>query len=594
MSASIDTRANPIQVQVRADVHKPMDFSPSPSARVSIHSIGDITNSPIDAFRINPNQTDNKQKTSVLPITVDDIYKEKNTDNFIKMLDSIESINSPAAEAFKANPDKLNEAFNAFDDIAFSTLPSDILDRELNEEGEAIKNLLAFLKPRITSEDDKKIFDKIVNSLKENKGKKGYNADSKLSQLVSCYGGDACNDISTKYYKLCTDAHARHHPDAERSHDVIFTEQAERFYGASRDCVGTLTSCKGDDWRAMGEAFTRFRDCTVSLSKALRHCEQKKERVPDPGYPAVKPPDAEQRTRMQGDGVSGIMFSPVINNNGGNSSISGNNSSSSGDNNHPGLVNNRGMDWNAAFDSALTKGDLTKEDRVNLLGDIIKAASPYAFMKESGGVLPNLLRVSAYAPESMDRNPSTQNNSTSPHDTSTGNDATASLAGMPAGAASQTLDGLGQTAGAGIPVGVSPSNRTENAGQSSTGSAATSAAGALVGTASQQRNVSLPIELEKKLATRRLLSVADVEDIEAKLAENRQRHLDNPSSGDSLLDLSGSGQAAEQLDTNAASASVAGGRSRAVSQTLDGLGQTAGAGIPVGVSPSNRTENAGQ
>ncbi|KFF67513.1 hypothetical protein IW01_14270 [Pectobacterium brasiliense] len=72
--------------------------------------------------------------------------------------------------------------------------------------------------------------------------------------------------------------------------------------------------------------------------------------------------------------------------------------------------------------------------------------------------------------------------------------------------------------------------RNLNNPQSVSPSATTSAAGALAGSANQLRNGSLPTELEEKLATRRSLSVEDVEDIEAKLAKNRQRNLNNPQS----------------------------------------------------------------
>ncbi|WP_262273758.1 hypothetical protein [Pectobacterium parvum] len=377
-----------VPITVEAEVHHPMNYEPSIQNCVS-----GVTNSPGDEFKTN-------QKESVLSLTIDDLSTERNKNNFLKILDSIKSHNSPAAEAFKEHPNETNKAFQAFNDIACRTIPHELAEKQLNKEGEAIKRLLAALQPHIPEGKDKKIFNDIVKTLSKGNAKKEYNVDKKLSKLWNDYGKDALNHIATQYYKLCTEAWERKNPLIERSHENIFTEQVERFYSIVKEDVAKLTDQK-NDWRAMDNYFSFFRDDTVSLCKALRYnpteSRPQKDRAFNPEPPAAKLPDATPGAQMQGNGWGGGV--PIININGGNASISGNNSSSSRDNNHPGLVNNRGMDWNAALDSVLTKGDLTKEDRVNLLDDIIKAASSHAFIKESGGVLPNLQSVSAYTPD---------------------------------------------------------------------------------------------------------------------------------------------------------------------------------------------------
>ncbi|QQG29081.1 hypothetical protein JFY74_03170 [Pectobacterium carotovorum] len=331
------------------------------------------------------------------------------------LLNAIKHVDSSAIDDFKKKPNESECARKAFDELArkgFSGNNSHLEFRDtqlFNRQREDVKNILGIICPYISDEKDKKTFDNIIHTLSKDKeySWKEWTQENKLgkaiSELMIRYGSEALRQFVEEYRDICVDAWKEYHPGLETNCDEIFTEQERRYaalVGSMKDDL--IKTQEGNTFLALKYYAAQFKDLNVSLAKTLRHhlseSTSQTDRALNPEHPAAKSPDAGLGVRMPEGGAQPFTFNPTF-----NPTVSpimlnyGGKSSSSGNDDHPGLVNNTGMNWNAAFDSVLATGDLTEETKANLLSDIIKAASPSAFM--NGGVLPNLQRVSAYTPD---------------------------------------------------------------------------------------------------------------------------------------------------------------------------------------------------
>ncbi|RJL48591.1 hypothetical protein, partial [Pectobacterium carotovorum] len=411
------------------------------------------------------------------------LTQAKDTENYSALLSNIKLVDSSAVNAFKKQSNETFLAHTAFDDLVQSSLPSEFRNAKLSDNGEDIKNLLGMISPHISTQKDKDKFNLIINTLIKANGKekKEQVVDKALFELVISCGKAPFEACLAKFYALCVEAWKAAHPDmqGDMTHDRVFTEEWSRVSAMLNTSVSNMAS-KGNKWMELRYHTLSFKADVTSLAKAIKFVEaptdpQPANQAPNPERPAVGIPNAGLGDGMKG--WPGIHFAPVVH---GATSIGGAGGSSSitGGHHSPDARSHGGFDLNTALDTILTNDGLTEANRVKLANDAMDLYRD--FLKANSGVLSNLSSVTGHAPESMHRNPSTQNNSASLHDTSTGNDATASLAGMPAGSASQVSDDseLQAELDARLLALRSFDNPLVEAGQSSTGSATASTAGA--------------------------------------------------------------------------------------------------------------------
>ncbi|WP_164671253.1 hypothetical protein, partial [Pectobacterium brasiliense] len=473
---------------------------------------------------------------------IDVLVEAKDKENYSALLSNIKLVDSSAVSAFKKQSNETFLAHKAFDDLVQSSLPSEFRNAKLSDKGEGIKNLLGIISPHISTQKDKDTFNLIIKTLIKANGKekKEQVVDKALSKLVISCGKAPFEACLAKFYALCVEAWKAHYPDmqGDMTHDRVFTPESSRIFAMLNFSVSNMTR-EGNDWTDLEHHTVSFKAYITALAKTLKFVEapndpQPANQVPNPERPAVSIPNAGLGDGMKGMPHITVYGSSATGGTGGNASITGGNHS-------PDARSHGGFDLNAALETILTNDGLTEANRVKLSNDAMDLYRD--FLKANSGVLSNLSSVTGHAPESMPRNPSTQNNSASLHDTSTGNDATASLAGMPAGSASQVSDGseLQAELQARLLDLRSFDKPLVDAGQSSTDSASTSATGA------RARSASLASNGSDQTAEQ-----LDTDAVSTSAAGARARSAS--------LASNGSDQTAEQLDTDAVSTSAAGAR----------------------------------